>query len=96
MHRLVCLGLSHRTAPVELRERLGALGAGAERCPAVTEHAALQTCYRVELYARLTSGVEAAREELAAIASGQHDADERAVHPRNATRTRQTEGQHAT
>ena len=22
MHRLVCLGLSHRTAPVELRERL--------------------------------------------------------------------------
>ena len=64
MHRLVCLGLSHRTAPVELRERLGALGAGAERCPAVTEHAALQTCYRVELYARLTSGVEAAREEL--------------------------------
>ena len=64
MHRLVCLGLSHRTAPVELRERLGALGAGVERCPAVAEHAALQTCYRVELYARLTSGVEDARDEL--------------------------------
>ena len=53
MHRLVCLGLSHRTAPVELRERIGALGPGAERCPAVLEHAVLQTCYRVELYARL-------------------------------------------
>ena len=53
VHRLVCLGLSHRTAPVELRERIGALGFGAERCPAVVEHATLQTCYRVELYARL-------------------------------------------
>ena len=64
MHRLVCLGLSHRTAPVELRERIGALGLGAERCPAVIEHVVLHTCYRVELYARLTSGVEDARDEL--------------------------------
>ena len=64
MHRLVCLGLSHRTAPVELRERIGALGLGAERCPAVVEHASLRTCYRVELYARLTTGVEDARDEL--------------------------------
>jgi glutamyl-tRNA reductase len=64
VHRLVCLGLSHRTAPVELRERIGALGPGAERCPAVLEHAVLQTCYRVELYAQLTTGVEDARDEL--------------------------------
>jgi glutamyl-tRNA reductase len=64
VHGLVCLGLSHRTAPVELRERIGALGFSAERCPAVVEHAALQTCYRVELYAWLTSGVEDARGEL--------------------------------
>ena len=64
MHRLVCLGLSHRTAPVELRERIGSLGPGAERCPAVLEHAALQTCYRVELYAHLAAGVEDARDEL--------------------------------
>jgi glutamyl-tRNA reductase len=64
VHRLVCLGLSHRTAPVELRERIGALGLGAERCPAVIEHVVLHTCYRVELYARLTSGVEDARDEL--------------------------------
>jgi glutamyl-tRNA reductase len=73
VRRLVCLGLSHRTAPVELRERLGALGDGAERCPAVREHASLQTCYRVELYARLTADVEEAREELVdalAIAHG--------------------------
>ena len=73
MHRLVCLGLSHRTAPVELRERIGALGLGAERCPAVIEHAVLHTCYRVELYARLTSGVEDARDELVDALSYAHD-----------------------
>ena len=72
MHHLVCLGLSHRTAPVELRERIGALGPGAERCPAVLEHAVLQTCYRVELYARLTSGVEDARGELVDALSTAH------------------------
>lgn len=72
MHRLVCLGLSHRTAPVELRERIGALGPGAERCPAVLEHAVLQTCYRVELYAQLTSGVEDARDELVEALSTAH------------------------
>jgi glutamyl-tRNA reductase len=72
VHRLVCLGLSHRTAPVELRERIGALGPGAERCPAVLEHAVLQTCYRVELYARLTSEVEDARDELVDALSSAH------------------------
>ena len=72
MHRLVCLGLSHRTAPVELRERIGALGPGAGRCPAVLEHAVLQTCYRVELYVRLTSGVEHARDELVEALSTAH------------------------
>ena len=72
MHRLVCLGLSHRTAPVELRERIGALGLGAERCPAVLEHAVLHTCYRVELYSRLTSGVEEARDELVDALSTAH------------------------
>jgi glutamyl-tRNA reductase len=72
VHRLVCLGLSHRTAPVELRERIGSLGLDAERCPAVVEHVALQTCYRVELYARLTSGVEDARDELVDALSTAH------------------------
>jgi glutamyl-tRNA reductase len=75
VHGLVCLGLSHRTAPVELRERIGALGPGAERCPAVVEHAALETCYRVELYARLSSGVEDARDELIEALSALHDVE---------------------
>ena len=73
--RLVCLGLSHRTAPVELRERIGGLGPGAERCPAVGEHAVLATCYRVELYATLADGVEDAREELIGALAGEHGVD---------------------
>ena len=75
MDRLVCLGLSHRTAPVELRERLSTLGPGAGRCPAVEEHAVLSTCYRVELYAYLTDGVEEAREELIDVLARGHDVD---------------------
>jgi glutamyl-tRNA reductase len=38
----------------------------------VLEHATLQTCYRVELYARLTSGVEDARDELVDALSSAH------------------------
>ena len=72
MHRLVCLGLSHRTAPVELRERIGARGRGASRWPAWPEHAALQTCYRVELSGLMTSGVEEARDELVDALSSAH------------------------
>jgi glutamyl-tRNA reductase len=70
--RLVCLGLSHRTAPVELRERLTALGPAAGGCPAVEEHAVLATCYRVELYAWLVGGVEEAREELIRVLAEGH------------------------
>jgi glutamyl-tRNA reductase len=70
--RLVCLGLSHRTAPIELRERVGALGLGAERCPGVEEHVALTTCYRVELYAFLSGGVDEARDELISVLAGTH------------------------
>ena len=58
---------------MELRERIGALGVGAERCPAVLEHVVLQTCYRVELYARLTSGIDDARDELIDALSFAHD-----------------------
>ncbi len=75
MERLVCLGLSHRTAPVELRERLGALGPAAGSCPAVEEHAVLSTCYRVELYAYLADGVEGARDELIDVLAHGHGVD---------------------
>ncbi len=61
--RLVCLGLSHHTAPVELRERLAyspgslkatlaRLGCGRESAdPSLRELAILSTCNRLELYA---------------------------------------------
>lgn len=75
MDRLVCLGLSHRTAPVELRERLGTLGPAAGQCPAVEEHVVLSTCYRVELYAFLTEGVEEAREELIGVLADGHEVE---------------------
>jgi glutamyl-tRNA reductase len=39
----------------------------------VREHAALQTCYRVELYAGLTAGVEDARDELVDALATTHD-----------------------
>jgi glutamyl-tRNA reductase len=73
--RLVCLGLSHRTAPVELRERVGSLVPGAENCPGVEEHVVLATCYRVELYAYLSEGVEEARDELIGVLAGTHGVD---------------------
>ncbi|MEX2613347.1 MAG: glutamyl-tRNA reductase [Gaiellaceae bacterium] len=75
MDRLVCLGLSHRTAPVELRERLGTLGPAAGQCPAVEEHVVLSTCYRVELYAFLTEGVEEARDELISVLADGHEVE---------------------
>jgi glutamyl-tRNA reductase len=75
VERLVCLGLSHRTAPVELRERLGTLGLGAERCPEVLEHAVLSTCYRVELYAFLVDGVDDARDALVDALADVHDVE---------------------
>jgi glutamyl-tRNA reductase len=71
-NRLVCLGLSHRTAPVELRERLSTLGPGAGACPAVEEHVVLATCYRVELYAHLVDGVDDARDELIDVLAEGH------------------------
>jgi glutamyl-tRNA reductase len=75
VERLVCLGLSHRTAPVELRERIGALGLGAARCPAVLEHVSIQTCYRVELYARLAAELDDARDELIDTLSTVHSVE---------------------
>jgi glutamyl-tRNA reductase len=77
--RLVCLGLSHRTAPVELRERFGTLGLGAERCPEVLEHAVLSTCYRVELYAYLVDGVEDARGVLIDALADAHGVERSAL-----------------
>jgi glutamyl-tRNA reductase len=55
---LVCLGLSHHTAPVEVRERHAFPASRMEAAlialrdyPAVREAVMLQTCGRLEIYA---------------------------------------------
>ncbi|MEZ4466440.1 MAG: glutamyl-tRNA reductase [bacterium] len=61
MSTLVVLGLSHRTAPLQIRERFavpeGALAETADRARAVgcQESFVLSTCNRVELYATVDS-----------------------------------------
>lgn len=63
MDRYVCIGLSYRTAPVELRAHVD-LVAAATQNPSVDEYVVLRTCYRVELYAALGARVSDARHEL--------------------------------
>lgn len=68
---IICLGVNHRTAPVEVRERLACdldqlLSVGA---PA-GEMALLSTCNRLELYACSPASPAAVQDELTAILSG--------------------------
>ena len=77
MH-LFLLGVSHRTAPVDLRERLdfssGDLSAAAEQIaarPSMSESVVLSTCNRSEIYAA-TMDPARAREELVAFLSDYH------------------------
>ena len=71
MH-LFLLGVSHRTAPVDLRERLDFssrdLSAAAEAIaarPSMTESVVLSTCNRSEIYVASSDPAQA-REELVA------------------------------
>lgn len=77
--RLVCLGLSHRTAPVELRQQLGVLAPAVDRCPAVHELVPLSTCYRVELYAHFAPNVSNARATLVDVLAAAHEVDREAL-----------------
>ncbi|HEX3701966.1 MAG TPA: glutamyl-tRNA reductase [Vicinamibacterales bacterium] len=80
MH-LLLVGISHRTAPVELRERIDfqtrgleqALRALAGRVPA-REAAVLSTCNRAEIYA-VSDNVQAARADLARFIAEFHGVD---------------------
>ena len=71
---LLCVGLSHKTAPVEVRERLAveaALDQAIARLASAPEEAmVVSTCNRVELYVAtgaLDGAVQKVREALAAI-----------------------------
>ena len=64
---IVCVGLNHQTAPVDLRERvavaegmLGETARGLAALPGVTEAVVLSTCNRVEVYAATEGGAGAA------------------------------------
>ena len=85
MHILV-VGLSHRTAPVDLRERVdfqgrveGALRALASR-GSTHEAVLLSTCNRAEVYAA-SEDVAAARADLAAFMSDFHGVDGASLAP---------------
>src|SRR3954451_6261684 len=77
--QILCFGLSHHTAPVELREKFafpdGELGAAAlqlARFPGVSEAVIVSTCNRVELYVAVEEPVRgfAAVDEYIAHRSG--------------------------
>jgi glutamyl-tRNA reductase len=90
MH-LLLLGISHRTAPIELRERvdfqargpenaLRTLAARSAQGAAAGEMAVLSTCNRAEFYVACEN-VEAARAELIAFVGAFHGVDTPALEP---------------
>ena len=75
MSELLVLGISHKTAPVALRERLALTGAEADRFVralvadgAAHEAVAISTCNRTEIYAVVSSAVHAETDLLAQLA----------------------------
>ncbi len=87
MH-LLLLGISHKTAPVDVRERVDFQARGVElalrtlaaRKPggSAPEVAVLSTCNRAELYVACDD-LSAARRELLSFVSAFHDVDEAAI-----------------
>jgi glutamyl-tRNA reductase len=53
IHRLICVGLSHQSASIELREQLSHWPQADIRTDAIEELVVLSTCNRLELYAYL-------------------------------------------
>src|SRR4051795_9368767 len=73
---VLCLGISHKTAPVALRERVAMGEADAERFvreavagPAVDEAVVISTCNRTEVYLTVTDAVAAETAVLGALAA---------------------------
>lgn len=55
INRLICVGLSHQSASIELREQLSHWSQADLRTDAIEELVILSTCNRLELYAYLTN-----------------------------------------
>lgn len=84
--KIVCLGLSHHTAPLALRERISCalpeehglldlVNASSGRFDAVVEIALLSTCNRIELYAVVDAPVAGARQTLVDYLASIHPVD---------------------
>lgn len=79
---LICLGVNHKTAPVELREKLdipqreleATFTALSQSAPEIAEKVILSTCNRMEIYARVKD-VEQGIEALKSFLSGYHEID---------------------
>ena len=75
MNELILLGISHKTAPVALREKLALPGPqlaaflqDVMAAPAIAEAVAISTCNRTEVYLVATDGVEGESAALGALA----------------------------
>jgi glutamyl-tRNA reductase len=76
MSEVLCLGVSHKTAPVALRERLAMPDTAAQRFvrdavagPAVDEAVVISTCNRTEVYLTVSDTVAAETALLGALAA---------------------------
>ena len=97
---LLLLGVSHHTAPVDLRERVdfskrGIVTALRElaRCPSPAESVVLTTCNRSEIYVACED-TERARDDLAGFMSRFHDIPESELAPHLYARTEGAVAQH--
>ncbi len=98
MSELLAIGISHKTAPVEVRERLALPEARAAEflrdlrgAADVHEAVAISTCNRTELYLVVGDPVEAESTVLAMLARAGRDPPDRACRrrsTRSATATR--------
>ncbi|NOY85782.1 MAG: glutamyl-tRNA reductase [Deltaproteobacteria bacterium] len=78
---ILIVGLSHKTAPVEVREKISFAGDSLSEglkalisCPHVSEALIVSTCNRVEIYSCIMkNSIDAAHEEIAAFLSQFHD-----------------------
>lgn len=85
--QIVCVGLNHQTAPVDLRERVAVAESklvetlhGLTGLEGVHEAVVLSTCNRVEVYAAMEDGPAAGEALCAAMIRGAHDPAELAGH----------------
>ena len=71
-NQLVCLGLSHHTARLELREYFNGLALSGHHDPRIREMALVSTCNRMELYAYLDATVTDGHQVLIDLLAGVH------------------------